>query len=78
MSQITEAVVSIGALVVGVAILSVILSNQGKSAATVVSSISAGFANSLSAATAPVTGASTAPVVSYNSGFGGFSNILPG
>jgi PRD1 phage membrane DNA delivery len=76
MSQITEAIVSIGALVVGLAILSVIVSGKSKTA-DVISSLSAGFANSLSAATAPVTGTSTAPVVSYNQGFGGFSNILP-
>lgn len=77
MSGAVEAFVSIGALIVGLAIISVLVSQKSQTA-NVVSSLSAGFANALSAATAPTTGAATAPVVSYNQGFGGFSNLLPG
>ena len=73
MSQITEAIMSIAALVVGLTILSVIVSGKSNTVG-VINSLSAGFANSLSAATAPVTGSSTAPVVSPNSGlFGNFT-----
>jgi PRD1 phage membrane DNA delivery len=79
MSQITEAMVSIGALVVGLAILATLVSGRAKTV-DVINSLSAGFANSLSAATAPVTGSSTAPVVTPGGGFGlpSFSNLLPG
>lgn len=80
MSQITEAIVSIGALVIGLAILSVIVSGKSQTA-SVINSISAGFANSISAATAPVTGSAATPVVSTG-GFGSlgsFGNFgLPG
>jgi hypothetical protein len=73
MSQITEAVMSIAALIVGLAILSVLVSGKSKTA-DVISATSAAFANSLSAATAPVTGNAATPVVSTG-GFGGFSNF---
>jgi hypothetical protein len=76
MSQLTEAVFTILSLVVGVAILSVLVSPRSQTAA-VIGAGSSGFANVLSAATAPVTGATTAPNVGggFNAGSFGLSNF---
>lgn len=72
MSQLTESAVTIMMAIVGVAILSVLVSKKSNTT-SVISSLSAFFANSLSAATAPVTGASA----SINTGGGqwGFSGL---
>lgn len=72
MSQITEALLTIAGLIVGVTILSVILSKQSNTVA-VLGASSAGFSNALSAATAPVTGKATAPSNTY-----GGSSFNPG
>lgn len=78
MNALTEALVTILSLVVGVAILSVLVSPKSQTSA-VISAGSSGFANVLSAATAPVTGASTAPNVGsgggWNAGTFGFGNF---
>jgi uncharacterized membrane protein (DUF441 family) len=78
MSQITEAAVSIGIMVLSLAMISVLISGKSQTS-SVINSISAGFANSISAATAPVTGSAATPVVSPGGGLlGGFNNLLPG
>lgn len=69
MSQLTEAVVTILSLIVGVAILSVLVSGKSQTA-SVIGAGSAAFSNAISAATAPVTGTATAPVNSSGSAFG--------
>lgn len=76
MTQLTEAIVTIFSAIIGVAILSVLVSSRSNTAG-VLSSFGQMFANSLSAATAPVTGNSARPNVGA-SAFGGnmnFSNM---
>lgn len=68
MNGITEALVTIATAIVGVAILSVIVSRRSNTAG-VLSAGGQAFANMLSAATGPVTGAVSAPNVG-SSGIG--------
>lgn len=77
MNSITESVVTILTAIVGVAILSVLVSQRSNTAG-VLSAGGSAFANALSAATAPVTGASTAPNVGSNSQFGLGNLSMPG
>lgn len=74
MDKLTEALVTIFGLVVGVATLAVIVSNKSNTTG-VLQNLFSGFGNILSVATGPVTGAVTAPNLGYaqGSGFGGFS-----
>lgn len=65
MSQLTEAIVTIFTAIIGVAILSVLVSNRSNTAG-VLGAFGSAFANSLSAATAPVTGKASAPNVGGN------------
>jgi hypothetical protein len=76
MNQLTEAVVTILSLVVGVAILSVLVSPRAKTA-SVIQAGTSGFSNVISAATAPVTGAAVAPNVGggFNAMQYGFNNF---
>jgi len=73
MNQLTEAIVTIASLIVGVAILAVLVSGKSQTA-SVIGAGSAAFSNALSAATGPVTGSVSAPV---NSAGGGFGGIMP-
>lgn len=61
MNTMTEAVVTILTAIVGVAILSVLVSAKSNTAG-VIGAFGSAFSNSLSAATGPVTGATSAPV----------------
>jgi PRD1 phage membrane DNA delivery len=70
MNQLTETALSIGVLIVGLAVVSVLVSQKSQTP-QVIGAASSAFSNALSAATAPVTGAATAPVNSSSSG--GFS-----
>lgn len=74
MNQLTESVVTILTAIVGVAILSVLVSQRSNTAG-VFSAAGSAFANALSAATGPVTGAVTAPNVGGNSLGGGLSQF---
>lgn len=67
MNTMTEAVVTILTAIVGVAILSVLVSAKSNTAG-VIGAFGSAFSNSLSAATGPVTGATSAPVNSSSTG----------
>jgi hypothetical protein len=75
MSNITEMLLTIGAGIIGVAMLALIVSKNSNTAAVIQSSAS-GFGNALDVAISPVTGATTAPNLSYSTG--GFSQNLIG
>lgn len=60
MNQLTEALLTIVTAIVGVAILSVLVSNRANTA-NVLGAFGASFSNMLSAATAPVTGRAATP-----------------
>jgi hypothetical protein len=71
MNQITEAIVTIATAIVGVALLSVIVSRNSNTS-SVLQSAGGAFATALGAATAPVTGNSMAHFPTGNLGsFGG-------
>jgi len=60
----TEAVVTVLTLIVGVAILSVIVSTKSNTVG-VLQAFGSAFSNALGVATAPVTGAAVSPNLSY-------------
>jgi hypothetical protein len=64
MDRITEAFVTIVGLVIGVATLSVIVSNNSNTTG-VIQNLFSGVGNLLSVATAPVTGATLSPTTAY-------------
>lgn len=64
MNNITEAVVTILSAIVGVAILSVLVSPKSQTA-QVVQAVASGFGNSLAVAMSPVTGANVSIDTSY-------------
>jgi hypothetical protein len=68
MNQLTETVVTVLTLIVGVAILSVLVSRKSNTVG-VIQAAASGFGNALGVATSPVTGAS----VPLNLGYGGNS-----
>lgn len=72
MNEMTNAVVTIATAIVGVAILSVLVSRNANTAG-VLSAGGSAFAQALSAATAPVTGNSGTPSMPFGgvNGFGG-------
>lgn len=73
MDKLTEALVTIVGLIVGVAILSVIVSSKSNTTG-VIQNLFSGLSNFLGVATAPVTGATQTINTSYvssNSPFGG-------
>lgn len=75
-----EAMVTIATAIIGVAILSVLVSQKSNTAG-VLGAFGSMFSNMLSAATGPVTGSVTAPVNSTSSlgTLGGLGNLsLPG
>lgn len=67
MDKTLETFYSIAALIAGVAILSVLVSNKANTVG-VIQSLASGFGNSLAVAQSPVTGASVTPNLSYPSG----------
>lgn len=74
MDKLTEAVVTILSLIVGVAILSVLVSPKAQTS-QVIQATASGFGNSLAVAMSPVTGANVNINTSYpaaNSGGMGF------
>jgi hypothetical protein len=79
MSEITQALVVIALAIVGVAIVSVLVSRKSNTTG-VIQAAASGFGNSLAVATAPVTGASTAINLSYpgeSNGLSTLSNSFP-
>lgn len=70
MNALTEAVVTIATAIIGVAILSVLVSRKSATA-DVIRAAGATFGNSLGIATAPVTGAQVSGLVGLGGG-GGF------
>lgn len=81
MDRLTEAVVTIGTAIIGVAILAVLVSKRSDTANVLTASGKA-FSGALGAATAPVTGAAPAGGGGFGSGFGvgygGLNLNLPG
>lgn len=71
MNNITEAVVTVFTAIIGVAILSVLVSPKAKTS-SVIQAIASGFGNSLAVAQSPVTGNKVNIDTSYpsDSGFG--------
>ncbi len=68
MSQITETIVTILTLIVGVAILSVLVSKKSNTVGIIAAA--SGFGNALGVATSPITGASVPLNLGYNSSAG--------
>ncbi len=67
MNNMTEALVTIATAIVGLAIISVLVSKNANTAA-VLQTATSGFNNALGVAEAPVTGASYSPNLSYPGG----------
>jgi hypothetical protein len=67
MDKLTEGVITILSLIVGVAILSVLVSPKAQTS-QVIQSIASGFGNDLAVAQSPVTGNSVSINTSYPSG----------
>lgn len=67
MNSITETVVTIATAIIGVAILSVIVSRKSNTTGVIQAAGSA-FSNALATATGPVTGLGSAPNLAYPSG----------
>jgi len=78
MDKLTEAVVTVFTAIIGVAILSVLVSPKAQTS-SVIQSIASGFSNSLAVAQSPVTGNSVSINTSYpsSSGFGSMSGGAP-
>lgn len=78
MSQLTEAMVTIFVAIVGVAILSVLVSSRSQTP-QVLQAFGSMFSNALGVATSPVSGASVNLNTSYPTagGLGGIGNLSP-
>lgn len=76
MNQLTEALVTIVTAIIGVAILSVLVSNRSNTAG-VLGAFGQSFSNMLSAATGPVTGKAATPNVGGNGNMFSLSNFPP-
>lgn len=72
MNHFTEAAVTIGLAIIGLAMVSVLVSRNANTAG-VAQAVSSGFGNTLATAISPVTGADATPNLSYPGGgsFGG-------
>jgi PRD1 phage membrane DNA delivery len=68
MNTLVEGIVTIAVAIVGVAILSVLVSQKSQTP-QVLGAAGSAFANALSAATGPTTGATASPSVSSGSSF---------
>lgn len=66
MSQLTEALVTIGVAIVGVAILAVIVSRNSNTTG-VLQAMGTAFSSALGVAVSPVTGSNVAPNMTYPS-----------
>lgn len=77
MNQLTEAAVTILMAIVGVAILSVLVSRNSNTTG-VLQALGSFFGNSLAVATAPVTGKAATPNLSYPGAFSSASLGLTG
>lgn len=80
MNNLTEAAVTIGVAIVGVAILSVIVSRNSQTPA-VISAFGGAFSNALGVAVSPVSGASVSGLVglggmNLNAGLGSPNSLL--
>ena len=77
MDKITEAMVTIGTAIIGVAILAVLVSKNSNTAG-VIQALASGFGNSLAVAESPVTNNQVSIDTSYpsSSGFGALSTGL--
>jgi hypothetical protein len=75
MDKLTEAVVTILSLIIGVAILSVLVSPKAQTSQVIQASAS-GFGNSLAVAMSPVTGSPTNINLSYPTGNGGMGGNM--
>ena len=69
MDKLTEGVITIFSLIIGVAILSVLVSPKAQTS-QVIQSVASGFGNSLAVAQSPVTGNAVQINTSYPGGFG--------
>jgi len=75
MNQLTEAVVTIFAAIIGVTILAVLVSRNANTTG-VIQALGTAFGSALGVATAPVTGAQVKPNLTYpTSPMGAFSGI---
>jgi hypothetical protein len=75
-NSLTEALVTIATAIIGVAILSVLVSNKAQTS-NVLQSFGQAFSNMLSAATAPVTGMAATPNVGSGGGsLGGVGSFM--
>jgi hypothetical protein len=70
MNTLTEAVVTIGTAIVGLAIVAVLVSKNAQTPA-VIQAAASGYNNALAVAISPVTGNTATPVLAYPSSFGG-------
>jgi hypothetical protein len=77
MNQITEAMVTIGTAIIGVAILAVLVSKNSNTTG-VIQSIASGFGNALGVAESPVTGNQYSIDLSYPTATGGVSSMFGG
>jgi PRD1 phage membrane DNA delivery len=78
MDRLTEAIVTILSLIVGVAILSVLVSPKAQTS-QVIQATASGFGNDLAVAMSPVTGAATNIVLTYpNQNSGGMPSFGQG
>lgn len=74
MGNITESIVTVATLIVGVALLALIVSRKSNTAA-VIQAAASGFGNALSVAVSPVTGGSIGANLAYPNGMGGFPTL---
>jgi PRD1 phage membrane DNA delivery len=74
MSEIEKALTGIVTAIIGIAILSVIVSNKANTSG-VIQSAASGFGNILAVATSPVSGTSVTPNLSYSGSSGGSTSI---
>lgn len=74
MNAVTEAMVTIFSAIIGVAILSVILSRKSNTTG-VLQAFGSMFGNALGVATAPITGSAVNLNLSYPGNAGGFNNF---
>ena len=77
MSQLTEGAITIVMAIIGVAILSVLVSRNANTVG-VLQALGSAFGNTLSVATGPVTGKTATPNLSYPGTFGSTALGLTG
>lgn len=75
MNHLVEAGVTIALAIVGLAIVSVLVSKNANTTG-VIQSMASGFGNSMAVAESPVSGAKVTPNLSYPSSLGGYNTNL--